>query len=174
MSDLYSSQVSFDLTTKVSDRVWFEKQDERATLPTRATGASAAFDLYAIEDTTIIGGMGNVLVKTGVGIGLPEGRYGRLAVRSGGAKDDHLTITAGVIDRDYHRAIGCYISCTKVIEMVDGKPELRPHVAVIKAGERFAQIVIEMCDDRAPEEDPKRMCPRPEHKHEGFGSTGKK
>ena len=98
------------------EAVYFAKLHDDAVIPKRGTEESAGFDLYALEDTLIIGGAGNVLVPTGIAVKLPKGTYGRIAMRSGLALKQHLTVSAGVIDRDYSGPIGLLVSSTKVFD----------------------------------------------------------
>lgn len=53
------------------------------------------YNLYSIE-TKVIKAFGNDLVKTDIGISIPEGTYGRLAPRSGS-----IYVGAGVIDSGF-------------------------------------------------------------------------
>jgi len=165
--------MSFTLSDQTEEPVQFKKLDPRAIIPTRATPDSAGFDLYALEDTEVktgggvtfmmpadYEGCGSVIVPTGVAVKLPPGTYGRIAMRSGLAVRGHLAVSAGVIDRDYRGAIGVVAFMT------------RPGVTKIKAGERFAQLVIEKCSYAAGVE----VTEFTEDKmqlHAGFGSTGK-
>lgn len=57
------------------------------------------------------------LVPTGIAVKLPPGTYGRIAMRSGLALNQHLTISAGVIDRDYTGPIGVLVSSTKFFDI---------------------------------------------------------
>ncbi len=143
-------------TDNIDSCIHFVRITDDAIIPARATGYSAGFDLYSTEDVTIVGGAGTYTVPTGIGVRLPDGTYGRLAMRSGLAVSQHLSISAGVIDRDYTGEIKVLVSCNKVItkrgnkayscfdiETTDGKYIVNPHVYTIKKGERFAQLVIE-------------------------------
>ena len=96
--------------------IQFQKLHEDAIIPTRGTQHSAGFDLYALEDTMIVGGGGNVIVPTGIAIQLPSGTYGRIAMRSGLAVKQHLSVTAGVIDIDYTGGVGVVVYCTKLFD----------------------------------------------------------
>lgn len=146
------------------EEVQFKKLDPEAVIPTRATPYSAGFDLYALQDTVINPEAGNILVPTGIAVQLPEGTYGRIAMRSGLAVKQHLVVSAGVIDIDYTGPIAVVVGCTKNMSF-----GFRNYT--IKKGDRFAQLVIE------------RVCYAPgvevtEFKrkyetHSGFGSTGK-
>src|SRR6185295_317886 len=87
------------------------------------------------------------MVSTGISVKIPSGYYGRIAMRSGLAKNQHLSVSAGVIDSDYRGAIGVLVYCTRFLTYSDAAqnydPVVLPHSYEIKAGERFAQLVIE-------------------------------
>lgn len=102
-----------------TESVYFTKLRPDAIIPKRGTEVSAGFDLYAAEDTLIVGGAGNFLVPTGVAVKLPKGTYGRIAMRSGLALNQHLTVSAGVIDVDYSGPIGVLVSSTKIFDIKD-------------------------------------------------------
>ncbi len=164
--------MSFTLSDQTEEPVQFKKLDPRAIIPTRATPDSAGFDLYALEDTEIktgggvtfmkddYEGTGSVIVPTGIAVKLPPGTYGRIAMRSGLAVRGHLAVSAGVVDRDYRGAIGVVTFMT------------RPGVMKIKAGERFAQLVIEKCS-YATGVEVTEFTEDKMQSHAGFGSTGK-
>ena len=86
----------------------FKKLDQRATLPTRGSRASAGLDLYSIEAVSLEPGQ-RVIARTGLAVAIPEGFYGRLAPRSGLATKKGLDVLAGVIDADYRGEIGCLL-----------------------------------------------------------------
>ena len=137
----------------------FKKLHPAAIIPTRGTEHAAGFDLYALEETPIKGGEGNVLVPTGIAVQMPPGTYGRIAMRSGLAVREHLAVSAGVIDIDYTGPIGVVVFSTKI----GGE-------FLIKRGERFAQLVPEMiCCGAGREVEQFEVT---YGKHEGFGSTG--
>lgn len=140
----------------------FKKLSPDATIPTRATERSAGYDLYALEERTIVGGEGFVLVPTGIAVRLPAETYARVAPRSGLAFKEHLTTGAGVIDRDYYPgSIGVLVACLKT-----------GHSYTIKKGERCAQLVIErICEESAVEIPADEVAAA--STHTGFGSTGK-
>ena len=151
--------------------VQFKKLDPRAIIPTRATPNSAGFDLYALEDITVktamcqcdhidYDGCGSVVVPTGIAVKLPPGTYGRIAMRSGLAVRGHLAVSAGVIDIDYRGAIGVVTFATRVGALI------------IKAGDRFAQLIIEKCSYVNSVEVTEFTCDVMTE-HAGFGSTGK-
>lgn len=142
----------------------FAKIVPSAIIPTRGTPRSAGFDLHALETTTITPGAGNIPVRTGIAIVMPNGTYGRIAMRSGLAMKQHLTVSAGVIDNDYTGEIKVLVSSTL------GNPE---QSYTINAGDRFAQIVIEQINTSESIEIPYNQVQGNEMiKHLGFGSTG--
>ena len=109
-----------------------KKLNPNATSPTRATEHSAGLDLYATADVGISSGW-RVTVPTGVSVAIPHGCYGSLHIRSGHARKKGLSLAngVGVIDADYRGEI------MAVIENRGQIPQ------IIKAGERFAQLIIE-------------------------------
>jgi len=75
------------------------------------------------------------MVETGIVIGMPEGTYGRRAVRSGIASKMGTAVGSGVIDGDYTREV-------KVILRNHGQADCS-----FKAGERIAQLIIKIIAD---------------------------
>ena len=73
---------------------------DKAIIPTKGSPGSAGYDLSSTE-SVIIPAHGKALVSTQLAIALPEGTYGRIALRSGLAVRNMLDVRAGVIDRDY-------------------------------------------------------------------------
>lgn len=144
----------------------FKKLSPSARTPTRGTPNSAGFDLCALATTIIDHEDGVIAVPTGIAVKLPHGVYGRIAARSGLAKNYGLCVTAGVIDRDYRGEI-CVLIHT-------ANPGITGATAlVIKAGERFAQLVPEAYWDGVAAEVTEFYDPDMKIPHAGFGSTGK-
>jgi dUTP pyrophosphatase len=143
----------------------FFKTRADAILPKRATEMSAGFDLYAVEDRVVRAGGPFVLVHTGAGVALAPGTYGRIAIRSGVALRESLTISAGVIDADYRGEIGVLVAMVG-----DGARDV-----TLKAGERFAQIVVEKIyagpANYVADGEPTPAAPTA-RAHAGYGSTG--
>jgi len=100
--------------------------------PVRGTRYSAAFDLYAVEHTTIYPAMthGFTTIKTGLKIELPPNTFGLIACRSGLAKKHGIITGAGVIDEDYRGEV-MVLAAT-----------LAAPAHTISAGERCAQLLI--------------------------------
>ena len=69
-------------------------------MPTKGSRMAAGHDIYALENG-IIPTKGQVLVRTGIAIGLPKGTYGRLAARSRMASKNEIAVGGGVIDAEY-------------------------------------------------------------------------
>jgi dUTP pyrophosphatase len=163
------------------ETVQFKKLHSDAIIPTRGTPYSAGFDLYALKDMIITGGCGNVIIPTGIAVQLPEGTYGRIAMRSGLAVKQHLSVSAGVIDVDYTGEIGVVAYCTKTHtastrEYASGASHpssySEMHYCHVKAGERIAQLILEVVSYAKAEEVTEFR--RNYTLHAGFGSTGSK
>ncbi len=159
------------------EKIQFKKLHADAIIPTRGTPYSAGFDLYALEDTYIVSGTGNVVVPTGIAVQLPSGTYGRIAMRSGLAVKQHLNVSAGVIDRDYTGPIGVIVFSNKIFDIVRiGEAEIKQtpiaHSCVIKKGERFAQLIPERVSYVVNVEEVLEFDLRYVVDHTGYGSTG--
>lgn len=77
--------------------------DLSAKLPVQADTGSAGFDLFSLEKYTLQP-WSRQLIRTGIGLEIPEGFYGRIASRSSmGVKCQD--IGAGVIDSSYRGEI---------------------------------------------------------------------
>ena len=139
--------------------VQFKKLRPDAIIPTKGTSNAAGWDLYAVEDTFITGGMGVVAVPTGIAVQVPEGTYGRIAMRSGMALNGHFAVSAGVIDRDYTGEIKVLVYCMRNCGPVP-----------IGKGQRFAQLILEKVS-YAPCVEVEEFA-RKFNSHDGFGSTG--
>ncbi len=100
------------------EKIKFLKLHDDAIIPTRETEYSVGFDLYALNDTMIVGGGGNFLVSTGIEVQLPKGTYGRIEIISGLSVEEHLCVSGGVIDIDYIDNLGVVIFCTKVFDIL--------------------------------------------------------
>jgi len=135
----------------------FKQLDQRATLPTRGSAASAGLDLYSIEDITIEPHQ-RTLARTGLAVAVPIGFYGRVAPRSGLAVKNGLDVLAGVIDSDYRGEVCCALLNT-------GDAPL-----TLPQGSRLCQLIIEQIITPSPAwaEDLDETA----RGAGGFGSTG--
>jgi len=91
---------------------------------------AAGHDIYTLKDGTIPA-QRQMLVDTGIAIGLPRGTYRRLAARSGMASKHGIAVGGGVIDPDYTGEI-------KVILQNHGDTNYE-----FKAGDHIAQLIVE-------------------------------
>jgi dUTP pyrophosphatase len=149
------------------ETIQFKKLADNAIIPTRGTTNSAGFDLYALEQTYIFGGAGNAIVPTGIAVQLPEGTYGRIAMRSGLAIKKHLSVSAGVIDIDYTGGIGVVTFCTKLSFDSDNVDK---YFVKIEKGEKFAQLIPEKIS--YAQSQVVDNFQRSYLNHAGYGSTG--
>ena len=102
----------------------------RAKMPTRRSRIAAGHDLYTMENIHIPA-RGQVLVETGLAIGLQKGTYARIAPRSGLVSKKRISVGGGIIDADYTGEV-------KVMLISRGNEE-----CLIQVEERMAQIMVE-------------------------------
>lgn len=128
-----------------------------AKQPTRAHDTDAGNDLYALEDTILVGSS-VTKVKTGVSIALPVDTVGIIKDRSSmGAKGMH--VFAGVIDTGYVGNISVVLYNST------------PFNYEVKKGDRIGQLVIMPIVSAEWEQvDSLEITPR---QNGGFGSSGK-
>ncbi len=141
-----------------------KKLTTSATLPTKATKSSAAFDLYADENCQITSGE-NKTVSTGISMAIPNGYSGKIESRSGLALNSNIVAVGGVIDSDYRGEIKVILCVTSAQK--NGAMRI---VNVLK-GDRIAQmsiLIVPTFTLKEVEELPSAL-----EKHDGFGSTGK-
>lgn len=117
--------------------IFIKKLSLDAIIPTQAKENDAGYDLYSIEDGFLFGSQ-RKLFKTGVGMGIPPGFYGRIAPRSGLAYKQGLDVLGGVVDANYRGEIGVILLNTTA------KGE-DLQVVHIKKGDKIAQLIIEKC-----------------------------
>lgn len=139
-------------------RLKFKKLSTTAIIPTRGSEYAAGLDLYADTNLVVLPGQ-RVRVNTGVAVELPVSCYGRIAPRSGLAVKHGIDVLAGVVDSDYRGEL-------QAILINLGKDEFH-----INAGDRIAQLIVEMCVQMEPIE--VEDLDESVRGSEGFGSTGK-
>lgn len=129
-----------------------------AKTPEYSTNEAAGFDLYSVEDATIMPGELKML-HTGISLEFPKGFHVQLWDRSGKAKDG-VHLFAGVMDSDYR---GEY-------RILAYNALKEPHK--IEKGDRIAQALL-VPIFRAEFEQVKELADS-ERGEGGFHSTGKK
>lgn len=139
-----------------------KKLRKNAVVPKIATAGSAAADLYAcVDDSVVIPAGGNAVIPTGIAAAVPEG-YGAFIFARSGLGIKHGIVPrncVGVIDSDYRGEI-----CVGLANLSDKEYTVLP-------GDRIAQMAIMpvmpaeyvLCDELSDTERGKG----------GFGSTGK-
>ena|ERR1700761_8987567 len=144
--------------------LFWKKFHVGAVIPTKGTQNSAGWDLTACEDI-VIEPFGKAFVRTGIAVALPEGHYGRIALRSSTARDYSVVVNAGCIDNDYRGEI--------IVILVSYSPStiVIPRVMTNGYVKSFAQLIVEKYyDGQAMVLD---TLPEPPTTHLGFGSTDK-
>ena len=126
--------------------------------PVRSTIGAAGCDLRAARPV-MIEPLSKAIVDTDIQIKLPEGTYGRIAPRSGLARDFSIDVGAGVIDSDFTGAV-------KIILFNFGKESFE-----VKSGDRVAQLICERIS--RPQIEECQALPNTIRGSHGFGSTGR-
>ena len=112
---------------------------DRARTPTRMTGGSAGYDLYAAADAVVpaaatseVGNVdiGRCLIPLGLAVELPKGTVGRIATRSVLSVKSNVEVGAGWIDSDFRGEV-----------MVELK-NLSSADHIITTGDRIAQLIL--------------------------------
>lgn len=130
-----------------------------AKIPEYKTKGAAGADLYAVQDTVLLGQTSTV-VRTGVLLEIPEGLEGQVRGRSSLASQGILVANSpGTIDSDYRGEIHVILYNTNRAEWQ------------VKAGDRIAQLVIAPVVQLVFEET-NEFTPT-DRGTGGFGSTGK-
>lgn len=124
------------------------KHNPNAKIPTRAFPNDAGLDLYSIEDVNIPLGS-TVTVDTGIAISIPEGYVGKIEDRSSLARRG-LRVGGGIIDPGFTGSIKVIIhniTDSDSLMTQDGAGFYTiQNGAVIKAGDKIAQILIQPVD----------------------------
>lgn len=114
-------------------KVKVKKLNPAATIPTKATDGSAAFDLHAASLDFAHGG---VLIGTGLSFEVPKGHVMLVYSRSGQGFNHGVTLAngTGVIDSDYRG---------EVMVKLRGTPASSSYLSSLKVGDRIAQAIIQ-------------------------------
>ena len=129
---------------------------QQAIIPTKGSRMAAGHDIYALKNG-VIPAQRQMLVETGIAIGLPKGTYGRLAARSGMASKHGIAEGGGVIDADYTGEV-------REILRNQGTTDYE-----IKVGDRIAQLIVERIETNEAVVVDKLV--ETERRTQGFGST---
>jgi len=115
---------------QMTNRLRIKRLQRNAIVPTKGSRMAAGHDIDTLKDGTIPA-QRQMLVDTGIAIGLPRGTDGRLEARSGMAGKHGIVVGGGVIEADYTGEI-------KVILRNHGDTRYE-----FKAGYRIAQLIVE-------------------------------
>ena len=145
-------------------KIYFQKLNPSAVIPSRATKESAGFDLSLCGETPITVGAGETaMIHTGLAVVLPLGTAGMVYPRSGLSIKHGLALAncVGVIDSDYRGEL--------MVPLYNHSSE----PFTVNPGDRIAQMVVTpvlLPDvDEIPMDQP---LPESERGTGGFGSTG--
>ena len=109
----------------------FQKLNNLAFTPVRETSFSAGLDLFS-PYTIAIQPHDQKLIPTHLRFLIPNGYYARLACTSGNCFKKHLSVGAGVIDRDYDGDVGVILQ--------NNYPD---RAILIERGNKIAQLILE-------------------------------
>lgn len=138
-------------------KIYIQKIDKDAKLPSLAYRGDAGLDLYSVEEV-IIPSMENKAIRTGIKMAIPEGYAGFVWDKSGLSLNSKIKTMAGVIDSGYRGEI-------KVVLFNLGQTDYK-----VEKGSKIAQLVIMPIIDYEIEE---REELEETHRNEkGFGSSG--
>lgn len=110
-------------------KVFFQKLDPSAKLPSYAYEGDAGMDLFSCEDSKIKPGE-KAIISTGLKVAVPAGYAGFIWDKSGIAVKNHIKTMAGVLDSNYRGEL-------KVVLTNLGKETYS-----IERGHKIAQLVI--------------------------------
>lgn len=139
-------------------KVTFEKTHEDAQLPKKNHNTDTGWDLFAIEDKTILA-KGRDVVDVGLKVSfIQPGYWIRVSSRSGLSFKNGILAHPGVIDQDYRGSMGVML-----YNHSDSEYQ-------VKKGDRVAQMLIHYNIDMEVAWGEQQSTERGE---KGFGSSGK-
>ena len=125
---------------KRTQKILVKRLSPSARIPTKKSLQAAGFDIAA-PIPVYVPPLSSRVIGTKIALQIPNGYYGRIAARSGLAKDHQLTVLGGVVDSDYRGEI-------KVILM-----NLGSYPVDLPEHSRIAQMIIEKVhEDHSMEE----------------------
>jgi dUTP pyrophosphatase len=152
-----------------------------AKIPVRAKIHDAGLDLYATEYVKLKP-LDFRTVKTGIGMHIPSGYYGRIADRSGFSTKHAIHNMAGVIDSGYQGEIEILminLNCKgyllnmigSIVQKVSFDLIEPPGTIEIRPGDKIAQIIIEKIGYGIPKL-VNDFSVKTDRGEKGFGSSG--
>lgn len=125
-----SSRLSSEPPSPRNDQLLVKLLSDTARAPVRSTEHAAGLDLFASRDCKIAP-WSRELVPTDISVHIPSGCYGRVAPRSGLAKNKCVDVAAGVVDEDYRGPLGILLVNNSDVEFQ------------VLCGDRIAQFIME-------------------------------
>lgn len=148
--------------TQIELAVEFAKLHPEARLPTRGSAEAAGWDLYALEETTVVRHKSS-LIRTGLATAIPSGWEGQIRCRSSlGKKGMIMPNGLGTIDADYRGEL-------MVLATWIGEGDS----FVVAKGERVAQMLFAPVPKVTIVETSVEELGTTSRGKGGFGSTGK-
>ena len=140
----------------------FAKLHPDARLPTQGSADAAGWDLYALEETTVVRHKSS-LIRTGLATAIPSGWEGQIRCRSSlGKKGMIMPNGLGTIDSDYRGEL-------MVLATWIGEGD----TFVVAKGERVAQLLFAPVPKVTIVETTVESLGTTTRGQGGFGSTGK-
>ena len=147
--------------TQVELAVEFAQLDPEARLPTQGSAEAAGWDLYALEETTVVRHKSS-LIRTGLATAIPSGWEGQIRCRSSlGKKGMIMPNGLGTIDADYRGEL-------MVLATWIGEGDS----FVVAKGERVAQMLFAPVPKVTIVETSVEELGTTSRGEGGFGSTG--
>ena len=147
--------------TQIELAVEFAKLHPEARLPTKGSAEAAGWDLYALEETTVVRHKSS-LIRTGLATAIPSGWEGQIRCRSSlGKKGMIMPNGLGTIDADYRGEL-------MVLATWIGEGDS----FVVAKGERVAQMLFAPVPKVTIVETSVEELGTTSRGEGGFGSTG--
>ena len=143
---------------KEAQKILIKRLSPNARIPTKKSSQAAGFDITA-PIPVYVPPLSSRVIGIKIALQIPNGYYGRIAARSGLAKDQQLTVLGGVIDSDYRGEI-------QVILM-----NLGSYPVDLPEQSRIAQIIIEKVHEDHDMEETNTLN-ETERDNAGLGSSG--
>ena len=148
--------------SRIELSVDFAKLHPDARLPTQGSADAAGWDLYALEETTVVRHKSS-LIRTGLATAIPSGWEGQIRCRSSlGKKGMIMPNGLGTIDSDYRGEL--MVLATWICE---------GDALVVAKGERVAQLLFAPVPKVTIVETTVESLGTTTRGQGGFGSTGK-